>query len=330
MDERDIIRSDRKRALEPDRISRIMLSVIICSHNPNKGYLTRVLFSLRSQTLSTESWELLIVDNASSTRISDFADISWHPLGRHISEPELGLAAARVRGIEEAKGKVLVFVDDDNVLALDYLSTVVEIESGYPFLGAWGSASISLECEIQPGEHLKELLPWLGFRCSDKAIWSNSILCGEATPIGAGLCARDVAARAYVEFYKASSIKISGRRGSALGGHEDFELCYVGCKIGLGMGVFPQLSLTHLINEGRVTDDHIVKLIEDGTRSKLILLHKWGNGLPRSPFSMHGAASFALNLFTRRGFDRRVYFAELRAVFGARHYVDSLSQAPRA
>jgi glycosyltransferase involved in cell wall biosynthesis len=294
------------------------LSVIICTHNPKIEYLLRVLESLRQQTVHLDRWELLLVDNASDKPVAQAVDLSWHPHGRHIQELNLGLAAARQRGIEESSGSLLVFVDDDNVLGLDYLDEALRVERECEFLGAWGSGSISLEFEAQPADHLVPLLPWLGLRQVDKPAWSNVTSCSDATPIGAGLCIRRSIGVAYLEFFKSSAIQISGRKGGGLGAHEDYEICYLACKAGLGMGVFPRLKILHLIEKHRVSDVHILKLVESVAQSQHILLHKWEARMPRSPYSLTGAASIAMNLFKRRGFDRRVYLAELRAVVAAR------------
>src|SRR6266481_7107559 len=97
------------------------VSVIICAHNPRPDYLGRALEALKGQTLSKDQWELLLVDNASKENLAERFDLSWHPHARHIREDELGLTPARLRGITESIGKLLVFVDDDNVLSLDYL-----------------------------------------------------------------------------------------------------------------------------------------------------------------------------------------------------------------
>jgi glycosyltransferase involved in cell wall biosynthesis len=259
-----------------------------------------------------------VVDNASLQPVADVTDISWHPHGRHVLEPELGLASARRRGIHESLGRLLIFVDDDNVLAPDYLSEALRIERDCHFLGAWGSGSIAPEFEVEPGDHLQSLLPWLALRHIEQPVWSNTISCDEATPIGAGLCVRRHIGDAYLEFCRTTSIQISGRKGASLDGHEDFEICYLACKAGLGMGIFPELNMLHLIAKERVTDEHFVKLVEGLTLSKLVLAYKWRGTLPKSPFSLRGAASMGLNLLTRRGFDRRVYFAEIRAVIAAR------------
>jgi glycosyltransferase involved in cell wall biosynthesis len=105
------------------------ISVIICTHNPRPDYLRRVLEALRNQTLSLEKWELLLVDNASQEPVtSESWDLSWHRHARYIREENVGIASARLRGMQEANADLMVFVDDDNVLSPDYLSMAVQIE----------------------------------------------------------------------------------------------------------------------------------------------------------------------------------------------------------
>jgi len=81
----------------------LQASVIICAHNPRSDYFARVLASLRSQTFPHNKWELLIIDNASKVPLVSDWHISWHPMVRHIVENEIGIAAARRRGIREAR-----------------------------------------------------------------------------------------------------------------------------------------------------------------------------------------------------------------------------------
>ena len=124
-------------------------SVIICTHNPRADYLQRVLEALRSQTLPQARWELLLVDNASRERLSGAWELFWHSQARILHEPQIGLTHARLRGISESTGDLLVFVDDDNVLAADYLANALALASAWPNLGAFG-ASISAEFETPP------------------------------------------------------------------------------------------------------------------------------------------------------------------------------------
>jgi glycosyltransferase involved in cell wall biosynthesis len=285
------------------------------------SYLERTLRSLSAQTLDRSRWELIVVDNASLNPVAGIADLSWHGHGRHLSEPEVGLALARRCGIRASSGGVLVFVDDDNVLSPDYLTEALRIERDWHFLGSWGSGCITPEFEVWPADHLRELVGFLGIRNVDRPIWSNAISCTDATPIGAGLCIRRQIGEAYVEYAKSTAIHISGRKGSSLGGHEDYEISYLACKEGLGMGLFPELKMVHLIGKERVSEARFLNLVEGVTASHLVLDYKWKGKVPRSPFSLHGVGSFVVNVLTRHGFDRRVFFAELRADMSARREI---------
>ncbi|MGP0094540.1 MAG: glycosyltransferase [Xanthobacteraceae bacterium] len=120
------------------RSAALAASVIICSHNPRADYLGRVLQALAEQTLSKTSWELLLVDNASHRPLESSWDLCWHPQGRHVREAQVGLVNARISGIDHAKGDLLIFVDDDNLLGSNYLETACRIAKQFPRIGAFG------------------------------------------------------------------------------------------------------------------------------------------------------------------------------------------------
>src|SRR6476646_7750846 len=114
-----------------------MLSVIICTHNPRSDYFARCLEGLRTQSLPRNAWELILVDNRSDEPLANGVDVSWHPAARIVREETLGLTPARLRGIREAAGDLLVFVDDDNILDPNYLDQAVRIAEERSFLGSW-------------------------------------------------------------------------------------------------------------------------------------------------------------------------------------------------
>src|SRR5260370_12163363 len=126
-----------------------MTSVIICTHNPRMDYLARVLTALKEQTGSKELWEVLLIDSASDDPLAGRVDLLWQPNAKHIREAAVGLTNARIRGINESRGNLLVFVDDDNVLDRDYLEQAAQIASEYKHIGAFG-ASIKAEFEVTP------------------------------------------------------------------------------------------------------------------------------------------------------------------------------------
>jgi glycosyltransferase involved in cell wall biosynthesis len=290
-------------------------SVIICAHNPRPHYLHRVLEGLRNQALPSERWELLLIDNGSKEPLtSKSLNLVWHPHSRVIREEQLGLSSARLRGMQEATADLLIFVDDDNVLDPDYLSRAIRIKREWPVLGVWGSGATFPEFEVEPAENVRDYLYMLALRDVNSARWSNVIPCVGARPWGAGQCVRARVAIAYREYVANSPIKLNDRRGAELSSGGDVEICFVACSLGLGVGIFPELKLTHLIPKERVKEDYLVKLAEGIGTSAQLLAYKWEKILPVSPFSGPVEILRVLkNLLVRKGITRRMYLASLRS-----------------
>ncbi len=297
-------------------------SVVICTHNPRPDYLRRVLSALRSQTLPQEHWELLFVDNGSGETLAALWDLSWHRNGRHIRENELGLSHARQRGIKEASSDLLIFVDDDNVLSQDYLDQAVKIGREWPRLGVWGG-SILPDFEVEPPSVLRNYLGYLALREIHAPRWSNVPTCADAEPCGAGLCVRSSVAAAYCDYYQTSAIRLTDRTGKDLISGGDTEICYVACASGLGMGLLPELRLTHLIPRERLCEEYLLRLIEGIYTSNAVLKYKWCGIPPSTPDGIVGGLRVIKNLLTHRAIQRRVYCATLRAAYRARSIIGS-------
>jgi glycosyltransferase involved in cell wall biosynthesis len=296
-------------------------SVVICTHNPRADYFARVLESLRNQTLTPHKWELLVIDNASTVPLISSWDISWHPNARHVTESELGLSPARLRGIREAAADLIVFVDDDNVLDKQYVSEAVRIKRDWPLLGVWGSGSISADFEVKPPDNLEKFLPSLALRDVPGPRWANVASYVDAIPWGAGLCIRREMAQAYCKHCEGSRIHITDRRGNSLSSSGDKEISLVCCSNGLGIGIFPELKLKHLIPRHRVSEDYMVRLEEGIKVSNLLLDYKWLHSIPRTPFGIDGVLSLLKTIVFRYGIDRRMRFAEMRATVKARQII---------
>jgi glycosyltransferase involved in cell wall biosynthesis len=298
-----------------------LVSVVIRAHNPRPTYLGRALDSLRMQTLPTSQWDFLLIDNAPTSALSSARDISWHPNGRRILEKEIGVSSRR-RAIKEAASDLIVFVDDDNVLDPGYLRRVVEIKADWPFLGVWGSGSIVPDFEAPPIEYVKPLVQYLSLREVASVRWSNvASPHNEATPWGPGLCVRSNVASAYLQLYEQRSLQTRRLRGQQLLSGEDVEICYVSCKIGFGIAVFPELKVTQLIPKEQITEEYLIKSFEGKSLVNLLLAFKWTGKLPPSPLSMWGMMSALKNALLRQGIDRRMYFAHVRAAMEARRII---------
>ncbi len=284
------------------------LAVAICTHDPKPEYIARVLDALAQQTLTQQSWSMTIVDNASSSELASLFDVRWHVHGRVVREERLGLTHARLRAIAETASDVIVFVDDDNVLEPDYLEKAVEISEEHPDVGAWGGQLIP-EFERQPAPEVMPLIPSLGVRELWGDEWSTSRGAWNALPYGAGLCVRREVAEAYAQAVGGDPLRSGlGVRGELLIRCEDIDLAFTATDLGLCMGTFERLRLTHLIGAARVTPDYLLRLVEGNGYSFEIL------GAVRGPTARLYGRSQLLSLvrasLVRGAFARKVAFRE--------------------
>jgi glycosyltransferase involved in cell wall biosynthesis len=250
------------------------VSVIVCTHDPRQDFLTQVIASLKAQTLPASSWELLIVDNASSTPIAPMLDLSWHPHQRTVREDNLGLVHARLRGIAETSGDVLVFVDDDNVLRADYLEQALAIAGKHPRIGSWGGA-VCPRFEQPPPEWTRRYWEMLAI----KEVRQDHI---GTPPIGAGLCLRRPVALHYCRQVIDCPLRLAlDRAGGNLMSAGDTDLASCASALDLEMGVFAALELTHLIPVHRFTEEYLLRLMEAVEFSNL--LFAWLNSPDKMP-----------------------------------------------
>ena len=110
-----------------------LISIIICTRN-RAHILFRVLESLRMQTYP--NWEAIVVDDYSE-------DDTWRTLG-YVSDPRIryirndgkqGMLEARNLGASCAKGSIIAYLDDDNIL----YPTGIEAISEMPDNASWGA-----------------------------------------------------------------------------------------------------------------------------------------------------------------------------------------------
>jgi glycosyltransferase involved in cell wall biosynthesis len=101
------------------------ITVAIPTYN-RADFLRQTLAGIAAQHFPREQFEVLVIDNNSTdhTRavVAEFADV--RPAPRHVLEPQQGLDYARNRAIAEARGDIIVFGDDDILVAPDWLAQI--------------------------------------------------------------------------------------------------------------------------------------------------------------------------------------------------------------
>lgn len=305
-----------------------MLSVVLCTHNPRRTYLRRCLDALERQSLSRERWELIIVDNRSEEPVRGWTDLTWHPAVTMVREEKLGLTPARLRGIRESKGDLLVFVDDDNVLDDDFLQIATGVAEKQTFLGAWSGQCLP-RFEEPPPEWSRRYWGNLVIREFDKDVWSNLPRLPETMPVGAGLCVRREVALWYLHLHESGKRTFQlDRSGASLLSGGDNDLAGCACDIGLGVGLIARLKLTHLMPPERLRVDYLSQLAEGIYFSAVVLDYlRSSSELDHYRVRWHER----LRLLLARGPHRRIQLAGLRGRQRGLEFVASdLSQSVAA
>ena len=247
------------------------LSVILPTHNPDRERLRLTLAALWAQTLAATEWEAILVDNASDPAVdlAAYGDVAPANL-RRISEPVPGLTFARIAGLNAGTGELVVFVDDDNVLAPDYLAECCECMAANPTVGAAGGKSLPGFTSPPPGwtTEFHDLLALrdLGEQTKIENATLRTVDLGRYptyAPIGAGLVVRRSAIEPWLARLasdRANGSALADRRGRSLSSGGDNDLIFTLFLAGSAVAYFPRLKLRHLIPDARVTPKYLERL----------------------------------------------------------------------
>ena len=123
-----------------------MISAIIVTYNRSR-FLSEAIDSVLAQTYFKKNpaeWELLIIDDGSTDETGLLVShyLRTVPNIRYYSEPHRGVSAARNRGLAEARGDFIAFLDSDDL----WLPSKIEVQMS--FLRALPSAPFCLTEEI--------------------------------------------------------------------------------------------------------------------------------------------------------------------------------------
>lgn len=258
----------------------MLLSVVISAHNPDPGRLKRALDALRAQSLPSQQWEVVLIDNASVPALTPAAcgDDGLSNL-RIIPEPRPGLSHARRHGFVEARGELIVLVDDDNVLAPDYLAQTVSLFHAHPRVGAFGGPCRP-EFETPPAPWQAEFFPLLALR----DLGPVPLIAGlrtanpardtypDCAPIGAGMALRRSAAQAWLD--RSDPESLTDRKGKELTSGGDNDIVIHVLRAGWEVAYFPSLLVTHLIPSTRLDAAYLARLNRGIQKSWMqVLLH---------------------------------------------------------
>lgn len=124
----------------------VRLSLVIATYN-RSSQLIETLESVVLQSADSSLWECIVVDNNSKddTRIAVEIFIAQHPEVnvRYLFEPQQGLSFARNAGISHSRGDIVAFIDDDETIVAEFVSSYIDLFDSYPDAIAAGGAIVA-------------------------------------------------------------------------------------------------------------------------------------------------------------------------------------------
>lgn len=241
------------------------VSVVLCTHN-RAGFLRETLPTIIRQSVPVVEWELVVVDNGSTDDTPKVIDECSRdaPNVRYVHEPELGLSAARNRGIAETHGDIVVFVDDDVLAPPNWLRDLV---GGFERFAEAAAVGGRVELAL-PGPRPDWLPPELdGFLAAFDCGGAAALLPPPTSPVGANMAVR----RSWLE--ELGPFKTSlGRRGSSLAGSEEEEFFLRMHARGGRVAYIPEASLRHVIPPARMEPRWFRRRAFAQGRSSVVLL----------------------------------------------------------
>lgn len=126
------------------------LSFIICTFNRSKILKECIDSILKDiKQVNKKEFEILIIDNNSSDD-TNFVSSELIKKNKNITyylEERIGLSNARNRGILEAKGDILIFLDDDTIVNEGYCNAVISLFKNKDIICAGGRIIPVWNCE---------------------------------------------------------------------------------------------------------------------------------------------------------------------------------------
>ena len=233
-----------------------MLSAIICTYNRAK-YIGNLLESIAANDLEKSKYEILLVDNncTDNTREICEAFAKAHPEVnfRYTTEPEQGLSAARNKGIKEAKGDIIVYVDDDALVDPHYLRTYMEWFEAHPETMACGGP-------IEPLYETSEPTWMTPYTKALLTAWMNYGDTVREYPKGRYPGGGNAAYRKEVFDQVGLFNTALGRKGGNLMGSEEKDIFDKMHALGMQVLYLPTPVLHHIIPQAKLESDYFNRL----------------------------------------------------------------------
>ncbi|WP_125722360.1 glycosyltransferase [Flavobacterium ustbae] len=246
------------------------ITVLLCCYN-SANRLQPTLEHLAKQKLRQDiNYEILLIDNNSSDNTSETALKIWKDLNSKaelnaISEPVAGLSHARKKGVNCAKGGLIVFCDDDNWLEENYLQIAFDFMQEHTEVGVLGGKGIAVSSVEFPD--------WFTTYQGDYAVGVQAIESSDVSNRGyvwgSGMVVRkDEILSLYNAGFKGS---LTGRKGPDIQAGDDSEICKWYLIVSKSLYYNEHLIFKHFIEAFRLTVEYNKKLNQGFSQSHTTL-----------------------------------------------------------
>ncbi|HUN56529.1 MAG TPA: glycosyltransferase [Candidatus Binataceae bacterium] len=254
------------------------VSVVIATYN-GAARLPRVLAALAAQDSPDGSFEVIVVDNASTddTALVATSDPSVARMAlraircRTVSESRQGVLFARIKGVLEAMGHLVCFVDDDNIPQCDFVRRGLSLFTDESKSMAIARVSAKWEVEPSPSVYRRRHLFAVNDYSGEVPFEFLELI---AATITAGMWLRREAFLNAIPWQTPERLMV-GREGNGLGGGEDIEFGVLFALAGYRRFYEPSLRIQHEISRYKLAENHVKRLISGTIRSEMALRAKY-------------------------------------------------------
>jgi glycosyltransferase involved in cell wall biosynthesis len=132
------------------------ISVVIPLYN-KAPHIEHTLQSVLTQTFLPD--EIIVVDDGSTDGGGEIVSALGDPRIRLIRQENQGVSAARNRGIQEARGELIAFLDADDTWKPPFLQEILQLRQRYPEAGAYVTAYEVINQDGAPEARPIDVLP---------------------------------------------------------------------------------------------------------------------------------------------------------------------------
>lgn len=241
-------------------------SFVTCTYN-RAEYLSRTLQSLVEQDFDPENFQIVIINNNSTDSTAEVCEsfVNKYPNLKieHHKEMSQGLSFALNRGIQEAKGEYIIYVDDDETIGKEHLKKLAEYLDKHPEIFLAASAVIPIYEEAEP----KWMSPFTRRLVGGYFNLGHKIKKLKKTNYpGTG---HTIIKRELYSQFGSYNTEL-GRKGRGLLGAEDKDMSFRLVSNNIECYYLPEIPIYHHIPVYKLTDEFFTKLTYSTGRSEKI------------------------------------------------------------